>query len=97
MEASDEAPLAFDYAAALQIADRETVEIIAGIFLNTWQRDIQRLRDGVSQKDAGLTERTAHSFKGSLSSFAAEPAVRVAADLESRARQQRLEGMSPNN
>jgi len=96
MEVSDEAPLAFDYAAALITADRETVEIIAGVFLDTWQRDIERLRDGVSQKDAGLTERTAHGFKGSLASFAAEPAVRVAADLESRARQQKLEGMSPD-
>jgi HPt (histidine-containing phosphotransfer) domain-containing protein len=41
-----------------------------------------------------LTERTAHSFKGALASFAAEPAVRVAADIEVRARNRRLTGIS---
>lgn len=85
----------FDYAAALQGSDRETVEIIAGIFLETWQRDIDRLRAGVEQNDAALTERTAHSFKGSLATFSAEPAIRVAADLEMRARNRRLTGISP--
>lgn len=85
----------FDYAAALQTSDRETVEIIAGVFLDTWQRDIERLREGVEQGDAALIERTAHSFKGSLASFSAEPAIRVAADLETRARNHRLTGIAP--
>ena len=85
---------AFDYGVALQTSDRETVEIIAGVFLDTWQRDIQRLREGAEQGDAALTERTAHSFKGALASFAAEPAVRVAADIEVRARNRRLTGIS---
>ncbi|MDP3439116.1 MAG: Hpt domain-containing protein, partial [Azonexus sp.] len=67
---------------------------IAGVFLETWQRDIERLREGVAQGDAGLTERTAHSFRGSLSSFLAEPAIRVAADLETRARNHRMTGIS---
>jgi len=89
-----EAPPAFDYAAALQSSDRETVEIIAGVFIETWQRDIQRLRQGLEQGDIPLIERIAHGFKGSLASFAAEPAVRVAADLEVRARNCRVTGVS---
>jgi len=89
-----EAAPAFDYAAALQSSDRETVEIIAGVFIETWQRDIQRLREGLEQGDAALIERTAHSFKGSLASFAAEPPVRVAADLEMCARNRRVTGIS---
>lgn len=85
---------AFDYAAALHGSDRETVEIIAGVFIETWQRDIQDLREGVEQGDVALIERTAHTFKGSLACFAAEPAVRVAADLEVRARNRRVTGIS---
>lgn len=90
----DEVVPAFDYAAALHCSDRETVEIIAGVFIETWQRDIQRMREGVEQEDIALIERTAHSFKGSLASFTAEPAVRVAADLEMRARNHRVTGIS---
>ena len=85
---------AFDYAAALQLADRETVEIIAGIFLETWPRDIENMRSGLANDDIKVIERTAHSFKGSLGSFRAEPAIRVAADIETRARQGDLDGLA---
>jgi len=94
IEISDEKPSAFDYGAALNAADRETVEIIAGIFLDTWQRDIQQLRDSIARHDAAGTERTAHTLKGTLATFAAQPAVRLAAQLESRARHLQMEGMS---
>ena len=93
-QADEEALGGFDYGTALRTADREVVEIIAQIFLDTWQRDIARLREAISSHDAALAERTAHSFKGSLASFCAEPAIRVAGDLESRARSQHLEGLS---
>lgn len=63
----------------LQSSDRETIEIIGGGFIETWQRNIQRLREGLEQGDV------AHSFKGSLASFAAEPAIQVVGDLERRA------------
>ena len=89
-----EMPAGFDYRAALLHADRETVEIIAGVFLNTWSRDIERMRDAVPSHDATTIERTAHSFRGTLASFAAEPAVRVAANLEIRARNQQLNGIA---
>ena len=93
-EASEYLAPIFDYQAALATADRETVEIIAGIFLDTWQRDIQRLRDAAGSGDAPMTERSAHSFKGALASFAAEPAIRIAADLEVKARKLNLAGFS---
>ena len=93
-DAVSDHPPAFEYGKALKTADRETVEIIAGVFLDTWERDLERLRTGLASGDAALIERTAHSFKGSLACFAAEPAIRVAADLENRARNLRLEGMS---
>ena len=75
---------------ALQTADRETVEIIAEIFLETWPRDIERLRLSAAKEDIATFERTAHSLKGTLGTFAADPAVRTAADLEVLARQEDL-------
>ncbi|MDP3538266.1 MAG: response regulator [Azonexus sp.] len=93
IDATDESSLAFNYGAALLTADRETVEIIAEVFLDTWERDIRRLREGVAAGDSALVERTAHSFRGTLASFAADPAIRVAGDLEIRARNRQLDGI----
>lgn len=87
---------AFNYGAALHQADQETVEIIAEIFLTTWERDLQQLRSAVSSQDAATAERAAHSLKGTLATFCADPAMRVASDLERRARNQNLEGMAPD-
>jgi CheY-like chemotaxis protein len=87
---------AFDYGEALLQADLETVEIIADIFLETWGREIELLRTGVNNQDAPTVERTTHSLKGTLATFCAEPAKRVAADLEIRARNKNLEGMTPD-
>lgn len=87
---------AFDYGDALRQADLETVEIIANIFLETWERDIQLLRHAVTNQEAACAERVAHSLKGTLATFCADPAMRVAGDLETRARNQNLEGMTPD-
>ena len=76
--------------------DAEQAEIIADIFLETWGREIELLRIGVNNQDAPNVERTAHSLKGTLATFCAEPAKRVAADLEIRARNKNLEGMTPD-
>ena len=76
----------FDYGAALLGADQETVEIIAEIFLDTWARDMARIRDSLQQQDSAVLERTAHSFRGTLASFNATPAVKVATELEKQAR-----------
>ena len=92
---ADDKP-AFDYGDSLRQADQETVEIIAEIFLDTWARDIDTLRKAVDDQDAQTAERTAHSFKGTLATFCADPAMRVAADLEVRARNKDLEGMTPD-
>lgn len=90
------AKAAFDYGTALRNSYPEIVDIIANIFLETWQRDISRLRNALANTDAPDIERTAHSFKGTLGSFGAEPAQRVAARIESRAHQGDLTGMAPD-
>jgi two-component system, sensor histidine kinase and response regulator len=81
---------AFDYRAALGRADQETVSIVAGVFLDTWERDIDRLRNAAAAADSPLAERTAHSFRSSLACFAADPAIALAVSLESRAREGQL-------
>ncbi|TXI79430.1 MAG: response regulator [Dechloromonas sp.] len=86
-------PVGFDYGAALAGADRETVEIIAEIFLDTWPRDIGRIQQALATGDAAAVERVAHSLKGSLGTFAADPAIRVAAAIEQSARQQMLDDL----
>ena len=83
----------FDYGTALQMADREVVEIIAEIFLETWPRDIQRIREALRTGDVPTVERLAHSLKGNLGTFAAEPAVRVADAIETAARQGSLDDL----
>ena len=85
-------PAAFDYSVALREADQETVEIIAEIFLQTWERDFNLLRSAVINLDGRAAELAAHSLKGTLATFCAEPAARVVGDLESRARNGELEG-----
>ena len=77
----------FNYARALLAADRETVEIIAEIFLETWERELARLRDDLAQGDLGLVEHTAHGLRGSLAAFAADPACQLANELASACRQ----------
>ncbi len=90
----DGEPSAFDYGEALRQADQETIEIIAEIFLLTWERDFNVLRSAVSSFDSSTAERAAHSLKGTLATFGAEPAARVVGDLEIRARNGELEGTS---
>lgn len=89
----DGEPSAFDYGDALRLADQETVEIVAAVFLETWERDIMLLSAAVSNQDAATTERIAHSIKGALSIFCADPAIRVAATIEARAKNQKMQGL----
>ncbi len=87
------APAGFDYAAALAQADHEIVASIAGIFLATWQNNIERLRQAQDTADPAALERTAHSLRGILACFHADPAAQLAGELESAAHQGRLGGV----
>lgn len=87
-------PQGFDYAQALESADRETVEIIAQVFIEIWPQDLAKLNEGLAQEDIGLVERTAHSLKGTLATFNAAPAMQIAADIEARAHAGKLTGLT---
>ena len=82
----------FDYGEALRQSDQETVEIIAGVFIDTWPRDLARLREALASDDMASAERLAHSLRGTLASFGAEPAMRLAEQLESQCRQHQPAG-----
>ena len=81
----DPVAAAFDYAAALSCADQELVEIVAAMFIDTYPRDLAELQRSLIANDAPAFERTAHSLKGMLLLFGAEPAARLADSLERRA------------
>ncbi|MDD2741491.1 MAG: response regulator [Rhodocyclaceae bacterium] len=85
----------FDYGEALRQADQETIEIISKVFLETWRRDFEQLRSAIEQRDMRTAERTAHTLRDTLLAFCAEPGMRVAADLASRASTGEGDGMTP--
>lgn len=74
--------LGFDYATAVKQADAEIIEIIAQVFLDTAPRDLQRLRDALNTGQIDEALRMAHTLKGSLASFNADPAVQLATEIE---------------
>ena len=76
----------FDYAAVVRAMDEDIVEVVAPAFLEHFPKDCARLRAGLAAADAEIVRQVAHSMRGSLSAFGAEPAARRATELEVLAR-----------
>jgi len=59
-------------------------------FVQVFQEDspglIKTVRDGVAHRDGPAIERAAHSLRGLVSNFGAQPAVRAAANMEEAAK-----------
>jgi CheY-like chemotaxis protein/HPt (histidine-containing phosphotransfer) domain-containing protein len=70
--------------------DVELLRELAAIFVDEWPRWQVALREGLANGDAGLVQRTAHTVKGSLGTFAAGTAHAAAWELETRAADGRL-------
>ena len=83
---------AHDYAQALEQADQEIVEIIAGMFLEGIGAEMAELAEACRMQDAVLLQRLAHTLKGNFALFNAEPARQLAATLEAQAACQQLGG-----
>ena len=75
----------FDYAQALRGADRESIEIIAGAFLKYSPEDLGKLRAGHASGDLKSVLFIAHSLRGTLALFRAQPAMQLAQHLERQA------------
>jgi CheY-like chemotaxis protein len=82
----------FDYSSGLRAMDPEIVEIITPAFLEHYSDDVAKMRKALAEEDIESLTRLAHSFKGTLGSFGAEPATRRAGALESLGRCGSLDG-----
>ncbi|MGQ9525394.1 MAG: response regulator [Armatimonadota bacterium] len=74
----------FDRSAALARleGDAELLSELAAIFLEDSPRLMQKLRDALDRLDSEELARTAHTLKGSVANFAAQPAFDAAVHLE---------------
>jgi CheY-like chemotaxis protein/HPt (histidine-containing phosphotransfer) domain-containing protein len=71
--------------------DRELLEEIASLFLETCPGWLEDLRRGLAQCEGDLIRRAAHTLKGSASSFGARPLIESALRLEEIGASQNLE------
>jgi len=62
--------------------DEELLREIARLFLDDYPKLMSELREAVESGDARRIERSAHSIKGSVANFAADPVCEAAFALE---------------
>jgi len=70
------------YLGALEQADAQTVEIIAAPFLDELPREVAALNQAIDTLDVCTLACRAHSMKGLLLAFAAQPAASLAEQLQ---------------
>lgn len=75
-------PASFDYRQALLRADRMVVRIIADSFRNNWPLQVRDMRQAMAENDAKLLQRSAHSLRGLLGNFGADPAEALSRKIE---------------
>ena len=74
----------FDYETALAMidGDQELFQELATLFISESSGLLNQIHDALAQRDAKALERAAHSLKGSVGAFRAEPTRLVAQQLE---------------
>lgn len=87
------APLPFDFEAALAKfdGDRDFLNELFGIFLQSAPGMIESLKSAVEQRDLRATGEAAHLIKGTVANFCADPAYTAALRLEQICRNGKLE------
>jgi len=80
-------------ALARQEGDRQGLRETAERFLRSWPQEWARLREGVSNGNAGSVERLAHKLKGPVGIFGARAAMQAADLLEAMGHQNNLARM----
>ena len=84
--------LKFDQQALLERVDgdieflAETVQMLTEDCLPL----IQQIKEAAASRDANALEKSAHTLKGMFANFCAEPAVAIARELETKAREDKL-------
>ena len=72
----------FDYAHGIDTSDGEMVDIVAGLFLDQFPKDIAKLHQAIADHDHAALLQLAHGLKGSCGLFGARPLVGAAQALE---------------
>ncbi len=62
--------------------DRELLQEVARLFLDDAARSLGEIEAAIAAGNAKLLEREAHSLKGSVANFGADPVVKAALALE---------------
>jgi PAS domain S-box-containing protein len=75
-------PSTFDYAQALNTANPEILSIIGEAFHQSCPTDLDKLQKACEQNNPIDVNRLAHTLKGLLSCFQAQPAAAIAEELE---------------
>ena len=79
----------------LMEGDAELLKEMVALFLKELPQLLTKLREAVASGDAKALERAAHTLKGAVSNFAAQPAVEGALKLEMMGREANLAGAEP--
>lgn len=74
----------FDYELALQSGDAEILSIITPLFLEACDQHVDDIRQALSRQHADDVYRTAHTFKGLVGNFNAQPLEEAARSLEQK-------------
>jgi len=72
--------------------DMDLLKEVAELFLADYPNTLDQIRDAVAGGDASALERSAHSLKGSVSTFGAKRAFEAALALEQQGRSSNLAG-----
>jgi len=77
-------PKTFDLSGAMEtvLGNKELFQEIAGIFIENCSDYIAKIKAGITENDAGILEREAHSLKGAVGNFGAKDAYAAAYRLE---------------
>jgi CheY-like chemotaxis protein len=79
----------FDYAGAIAQADAEVVRLIATLFLEQAPLHLRKMRWAWETGDYAVLQRHGDTIIGLLGSFLAEPACRIAAEIERSVRERK--------
>lgn len=72
--------------------DTKEAEALGRLLAKTLASDLQKIRRGLRESDTEAISFAAHSIKGAAGNLGFERLSQVAADLETRAREGRLDG-----
>jgi HPt (histidine-containing phosphotransfer) domain-containing protein len=86
---------AFNYAAALQAADPEIIDIMAAPFLAALPQYLQDIETAASEQRHSDLRRHAHTLKGLAGNFGAEPIVSISHTIEELGKQEQSAEAQP--